>query len=199
MQYPEPIAKLIDSFMKLPGIGYKTATRLAFFTLDMEKDDVTEFAKALISAQRDLSFCSICGNITEDDPCDICQDPSRDQKAVLVVEDSKDVMSMERMKEYHGLYHVLHGVLSPMDGKGPEDINIAALLTRLQKNEAIKEVIIATNATPEGEATAMYISRLVKPSGIKVTRLAHGLSVGSDIEYADQMTLYKAVEGRTEM
>ncbi|MEE6712034.1 recombination mediator RecR [Pediococcus acidilactici] len=199
MQYPEPIAKLIDSFMKLPGIGYKTAARLAFFTLDMQKDDVTDFAKALISAQRDLRFCSICGNITEDDPCDICQDASRDQKTVLVVEDSKDVMSMEQMKEYHGLYHVLHGVLSPMDGKGPEDINIASLLTRLQKNEAIKEVIIATNATPEGEATAMYISRLIKPSGIKVTRLAHGLSVGSDIEYADQMTLYKAVEGRTEM
>ncbi|KAF0386788.1 recombination mediator RecR [Pediococcus acidilactici] len=199
MQYPEPIAKLIDSFMKLPGIGYKTATRLAFFTLDMQKDDVTDFAKALISAQRDLRFCSICGNITEDDPCDICQDASRDQKTVLVVEDSKDVMSMEQMKEYHGLYHVLHDVLSPMDGKGPEDINIASLLTRLQKNEAIKEVIIATNATPEGEATAMYISRLIKPSGIKVTRLAHGLSVGSDIEYADQMTLYKAVEGRTEM
>lgn len=199
MQYPEPIAKLIDSFMKLPGIGYKTATRLAFFTLDMEKDDVTDFAKALISAQRDLRFCSICGNITEEDPCEICQDPSRDQKTVLIVEDSKDVMSMEQMKEYHGLYHVLHGVLSPMDGRGPEDINIASLLTRLQKNEAIKEVIIATNATPEGEATAMYISRLVKPSGIKVTRLAHGLSVGSDIEYADQMTLYKAVEGRTEM
>lgn len=199
MQYPEPIAKLIDSFMKLPGIGYKTATRLAFFTLDMQKDDVTDFAKSLISAQRDLRFCSICGNITEDDPCDICQDASRDQKTVLVVEDSKDVMSMEQMKEYHGLYHVLHGVLSPMDGKGPEDINIASLLTRLQKNEAIKEVIIATNATPEGEATAMYISRLIKPSGIKVTRLAHGLSVGSDIEYADQMTLYKAVEGRTEM
>jgi recombination protein RecR len=199
MQYPEPIAKLIDSFMKLPGIGYKTATRLAFFTLDMEKDDVTDFAKSLISAQRDLGFCSICGNITEDDPCEICQDPSRDQKSVLVVEDSKDVMSMEQMKEYHGLYHVLHGVLSPMDGRGPEDINIASLLTRLQQNEAIKEVIVATNATPEGEATAMYISRLVKPSGIKVTRLAHGLSVGSDIEYADQMTLYKAVEGRTEM
>ncbi len=199
MQYPEPIAKLIDSFMKLPGIGYKPATRLAFFTLDMQKDDVTDFAKALISAQRDLRFCSICGNITEDDPCEICQDASRDQKTVLVVEDSKDVMSMEQMKEYHGLYHVLHGVLSPMDGKGPEDINISSLLTRLQKNEAIKEVIIATNATPEGEATAMYISRLIKPSGIKVTRLAHGLSVGSDIEYADQMTLYKAVEGRTEM
>ncbi|WP_353989330.1 recombination mediator RecR [Pediococcus argentinicus] len=199
MQYPEPIAKLIDSFMKLPGIGYKTATRLAFFTLDMQGDDVTDFAKSLIAAQRDLQFCSICGNITEDDPCEICSDPSRKQDTVLVVEDSKDVMSMEQMKEYHGLYHVLHGVLSPMEGKGPEDINITSLLTRLQKNEAIKELIIATNATPEGEATAMYIARLVKPSGVKVTRLAHGLAVGSDIEYADQMTLYKAVEGRTEM
>ncbi|GEP19110.1 recombination mediator RecR [Pediococcus argentinicus] len=199
MQYPEPIAKLIDSFMKLPGIGYKTATRLAFFTLDMQGDDVTDFAKSLIAAQRDLQFCSICGNITEDDPCEICSDPSRKQDIVLVVEDSKDVMSMEQMKEYHGLYHVLHGVLSPMEGKGPEDINITSLLTRLQKNEAIKELIIATNATPEGEATAMYIARLVKPSGVKVTRLAHGLAVGSDIEYADQMTLYKAVEGRTEM
>ncbi|AEV94800.1 recombination mediator RecR [Pediococcus claussenii] len=199
MQYPEPIAKLIDSFMKLPGIGYKTATRLAFFTLDMQGDDVTEFAKSLINVQRNLHFCSICGNITEEDPCEICSDPSRDQNTVLVVEDSKDVMSMEQMKEYHGLYHVLHGVLSPMEGKGPEDINITSLLKRLQDNEAIKEVIIATNATPEGEATAMYLARLVKPSGIKVTRLAHGLSVGSDIEYADQMTLYKAVEGRTEM
>lgn len=185
--------------MKLPGIGYKTATRLAFFTLDMQSDDVTDFAKSLIAAQRDLQFCSICGNITEDDPCEICSDPSRKQDTVLVVEDSKDVMSMEQMKEYHGLYHVLHGVLSPMEGKGPEDINITSLLTRLQKNEAIKELIIATNATPEGEATAMYIARLVKPSGVKVTRLAHGLAVGSDIEYADQMTLYKAVEGRTEM
>lgn len=129
----------------------------------------------------------------------ICKDKSRDQSTVLVVEEAKDVMAMEKIKEYNGLYHVLHGVLSPIDGKGPEDINIASLLKRLQQNEAIKEVIIATNATPEGEATAMYISRLVKPAGIKVTRLAHGLSVGSDIQYADEMTLFKAVEGRQEM
>lgn len=199
MQYPEPIAKLIDSYMKLPGIGGKTVTRLAFYTIDMNGDDVTEFAKSLIAAKRDLHFCSICGNITEDDPCVICKDKSRDQSTVLVVEEAKDVMAMEKIKEYNGLYHVLHGVLSPIDGKGPEDINIASLLKRLQQNEAIKEVIIATNATPEGEATAMYISRLVKPAGIKVTRLAHGLSVGSDIQYADEMTLFKAVEGRQEM
>ncbi|WP_137625238.1 recombination mediator RecR [Lactiplantibacillus pingfangensis] len=199
MQYPEPIAKLIDSYMKLPGIGGKTATRLAFYTIDMAGDDVTEFAKSLVAAKRDLHFCSICGNITEDDPCVICKDKSRDQSTVLVVEEAKDVMAMEKIKEYQGLYHVLHGVLSPVDGKGPEDINIASLLKRLQRNDAIKEVIIATNATPEGEATAMYISRLVKPAGIKVTRLAHGLSVGSDIQYADEMTLFKAVEGRQEM
>lgn len=199
MQYPEPISKLIDSYMKLPGIGSKTATRLAFYTIDMQEDDVTEFAQSLISAKRDLNYCSICGNITESDPCMICTDKSRDNSKVVVVEQPKDVMSLERMNEYHGLYHVLHGVLSPIEGKGPEDINIASLLRRLQKNEAIKEVIIATNATPEGEATAMYIARLVKPANIKVTRLAHGLAVGSDIEYADEMTLFKAIEGRQEI
>ncbi|ANZ64062.1 recombination protein RecR [Secundilactobacillus paracollinoides] len=199
MQYPEPIAQLIDSYMKLPGIGQKTATRLAFFTIDMNGDDVTRFAKSLISAKRDLHFCSICGNITESDPCDICQDKTRDQSQILVVEQAKDIMVMEKMKEYHGLYHVLNGVLSPIEGKGPEDLNISSLLKRLQTNEAVKEIIIATNANPEGEATAMYLSRLIKPAGIKVTRLAHGLSVGIDIEYADEMTLFKAVEGRTEM
>jgi recombination protein RecR len=198
MQYPEPIAKLIESYMKLPGIGSKTATRLAFFTIDMPADDVTDFAKALIAAKRDLHYCSVCGNITEDDPCDICQDRQRDQSTILVVEYPKDIMTLERMHEYQGLYHVLQGVLSPIDGKGPEDLNIASLLKRLQ-NEAVKEVIIATNATPEGEATATYLSRLIKPAGIKVTRLAHGLSVGSDIEYADEMTLLKAVEGRQEI
>ncbi|WP_461242943.1 recombination mediator RecR [Secundilactobacillus muriivasis] len=199
MQYPEPIAQLIDSYMKLPGIGQKTATRLAFYTIDMNNDDVTRFAKSLISAKRDLHFCSICGNLTEGDPCDICRDKTRDQSQILVVEQAKDIMIMEKMKEYHGLYHVLNGVLSPIEGKGPEDLNIASLLKRLQSNEAVKEIIVATNATPEGEATAMYLSRLIKPAGIKVTRLAHGLSVGTDIEYADEMTLFKAVEGRTEM
>ncbi|KRL04866.1 recombination mediator RecR [Liquorilactobacillus oeni] len=199
MQYPEPIAKLIDSYMKLPGIGEKSATRLAFFTIDMEEEDVKNFSQSLLAAKRDLRYCSVCGNITENDPCIICADKGRDQSKIIVVEQPKDVMSLERMREYHGLYHVLHGVLSPMEGKGPEDINIASLLRRLQHNSAVSEVIIATNATPEGEATAMYISRLIRPADIKVTRLAHGLAVGSDIEYADEMTLFKAIEGRQEI
>ncbi len=198
MQYPEPIARLMDSYMKLPGIGAKTAARLAFFSMEMPEEEVMNFANALISCKRDLTMCSVCGNITQEDPCEICQDASRDRTKLLVVEDSRDVMSLERMKEYKGLYHVLHGVLSPMEGTGPDDINVASLIQRLQ-DPTVEEVIIATNATAEGEATAMYLSRLIKPVGIKVTRLAHGLAVGSDIEYADEMTLFKAIEGRREL
>jgi len=198
MQYPEPIARLMDSYMKLPGIGAKTAARLAFFSMEMPEEEVMKFANALISCKRDLTMCSVCGNITQEDPCEICQDASRDRTKILVVEDSRDVMSLERMKEYKGLYHVLHGVLSPMEGTGPDDINVASLIQRLQ-DPTVEEVIIATNATAEGEATAMYLSRLIKPAGIKVTRLAHGLAVGSDIEYADEMTLFKAIEGRREL
>lgn len=199
MQYPEPIAKLIDSYTKLPGIGIKTATRLAFYTIDMPEEDVTSFAQSLISAKRDLQFCSVCGNLTETDPCVICSDDSRDQSQVLVVAEVKDLMAIENTGEYRGLYHVLHGVLSPLEGKGPDDINIETLVNRLQKDETIQEVIVATNANAEGEATAMYPSRLLKPAGIKVSRLATGLSVGSDIDYADQITLIKAVEGRTQL
>ena len=198
MHYPEPIARLMDSVMKLPGIGAKTAARLAFFCMDMREEDVLNFANSLISCKRDLRMCSVCGNVTQEDPCEICADTTRDRTKILVVEDARDVMSMERMKEYKGLYHVLHGVLSPMEGTGPDDINITSLITRLQDPE-IQEVIIATNATAEGEATAMYLSRLIKPAGIKVTRLAHGLAVGSDIEYADEMTLFRAIEGRREL
>lgn len=198
MEYPEPIARLMDSYMKLPGIGAKTAARLAFFSMEMPEEEVMNFANALISCKRDLTMCSVCGNITQEDPCEICQDASRDRTKILVVEDSRDVMSLERMKEYKGLYHVLHGVLSPMEGTGPDDINVASLIQRLQ-DPTVEEVIIATNATAEGEATAMYLSRLIKPAGIKVTRLAHGLAVGSDIEYADEMTLFKAIEGRREL
>ena len=198
MHYPEPIARLMDSFMKLPGIGAKTAARLAFFCMDMREEDVLNFANSLISCKRDLRMCSVCGNVTQEDPCEICADTTRGRTKILVVEDARDVMSMERMKEYKGLYHVLHGVLSPMEGTGPDDINITSLITRLQDPE-IQEVIIATNATAEGEATAMYLSRLIKPAGIKVTRLAHGLAVGSDIEYADEMTLLRAIEGRREL
>ncbi|EOT51442.1 MULTISPECIES: recombination mediator RecR [Enterococcus] len=198
MQYPEPIARLIASYMNLPGIGQKTATRLAFYTIDMKDETVNEFAKSLLSAKRDLHFCSVCGNITQEDPCEICADTTRDKSTILVVEEPKDVMALEKVREYHGLYHVLHGVLSPMEGTGPEDINLSSLIERLH-DDGINEVILATNATTEGEATAMYLSRLIKPAGIKVTRLAHGLSVGSDIEYADEVTLLKAVEGRREI
>lgn len=199
MQYPLPIARLIESYMRLPGIGEKTATRLAFYTLDMPENDVEDFSKSLIDVKKDLRQCSICGNITEEDPCEICRDPNRDRSTIMVVEQPKDVMAFEEMGEYHGLYHVLHGVLSPIDGIGPQEINIKSLITRLQKNDEVKEVIIALNSTPEGEATAMYIAKLIKPSGIKVSRLASGLAVGTDIEYANTITLKRAVQGRIDL
>ncbi|MET3576829.1 recombination mediator RecR [Bhargavaea ullalensis] len=198
MHYPEPISKLIDSFMKLPGIGPKTAARLAFYVLDMKEDTVMEFSRALVDAKRKLTYCSVCGHITDTDPCRICQDPSRDRSIICVVQEPKDVIAMEKMRDYTGLYHVLHGAISPMDGIGPEDINIPDLLKRLQ-DETVQEVILATNPTIEGEATSMYISRLIKPSGIRTTRIAHGLPVGGDLEYADEVTLSKAIEGRREL
>lgn len=198
MYYPEPISKLIDSFTKLPGIGPKTAVRLAFFVLNMKEDDVLDFSKALVSAKRELTHCSVCGHITDQDPCSICQDESRDSAVICVVQDPKDVIAMEKMKEFRGRYHVLHGAISPMDGIGPEDINVPTLLNRL-KDEEVEELILATNPNIEGEATAMYISRLVKPSGIKITRIAHGLPMGGDLEYADEVTLSKALEGRREL
>ncbi|WP_158738355.1 recombination mediator RecR [Alteribacillus sp. YIM 98480] len=198
MQYPTPISKLIEGFMKLPGIGPKTASRLAFYVLDMKEEDVLDFAKSLVNAKRDLTYCSVCHHITDIDPCRICEDQQRDQSVVCVVQDSKDVIAMEKMREYSGLYHVLHGAISPMDGVGPEDIKIPELIKRLQ-NDEIQEVIVATNPTIEGEATAMYISRLIKPTGIKVTRIAHGLPIGGDLEYADEVTLSKAIEGRREL
>lgn len=198
MYYPEPISKLIDSFTKLPGIGPKTAVRLAFFVLEMEDDDVVEFAKALVSAKRELTHCSICGHITDDDICSICKDPHRSDSIICVVEDPRDVIAMEKMREFNGKYHVLHGSISPMDGIGPEDINVPNLIKRL-KDEDVDEIILATNPNVEGEATAMYISRLVKPSGIRTTRIAHGLPVGGDLEYADEVTLAKSLEGRREL
>ncbi|MBR2541653.1 MAG: recombination protein RecR [Lactococcus sp.] len=196
--YPEPIAKLIESYAKLPGIGQKTATRLAFYTIGMSDDDVNQFAANLLSAKRDLHFCSICGNLTDADPCNICSDESRDRTTIFVVEESKDVLAMEKIREYNGLYHVLHGTISPMNGVSPDDINVKTLITRLMDSQ-VAEVIIATNATSDGETTAMYLARIIKPAGIKVTRLARGLAVGSDIEYADEVTLSKAVENRQEI
>ncbi|EPT39960.1 recombination mediator RecR [Streptococcus agalactiae] len=198
MLYPTPIAKLIDSFSKLPGIGTKTATRLAFYTIGMSDEDVNEFAKNLLAAKREITYCSVCGNLTDDDPCLICTDKTRDQSVILVVEDSKDVSAMEKIQEYNGLYHVLHGLISPMNGISPDDINLKSLITRLMDGQ-VTEVIVATNATADGEATSMYISRVLKPAGIKVTRLARGLAVGSDIEYADEVTLLRAIENRTEL
>lgn len=198
MQFPEPIAKLIDSFMKLPGIGPKTAVRLAFFAVEMKEEDVMDFARSLVDVKRKLVTCSVCQNISDRDPCPICDDASRDHSTICVVQDPKDVAALEKMRDYHGLYHVLHGVISPMDGIGPEDIRIAELIRRLE-DEQVKEIILATNPTVEGEATAMYISRLVKPIGVKTSRIAHGLPVGGDLEYADEVTLSKALEGRREL
>ncbi|RPF51175.1 recombination mediator RecR [Aquisalibacillus elongatus] len=198
MYYPEPISKLVDSFTKLPGIGPKTAVRLAFFVLNMKEDDVLDFAKNLANAKRELTHCSVCGHITDKDPCRICEDQERDGTVICVVQDPKDVIAMEKMKDYQGKYHVLHGAISPMDGIGPEDINVPSLIERL-KDEEVEELILATNPNVEGEATAMYISRLVKPSGIKISRIAHGLPVGGDLEYADEVTLSKALEGRRDL
>ncbi|MFD1957071.1 recombination mediator RecR [Paenibacillus thailandensis] len=198
MFYPEPIAKLIDSFTRLPGIGPKTAARLAFYVLRMKEDDVIDFAKALVSVKRNLHYCSVCCNITDVDPCHICQDKGRDTSVICVVQESKDLVAMERTKEYQGQYHVLQGAISPMEGVGPDEIRIAELLRRLS-DERVQELILATNPNIEGEATAMYISRLVKPFGIRVTRIAHGLPVGGDLEYADEVTLSKALEGRREL
>lgn len=197
-QYPRPLARLINEMSKLPGIGSKTAQRLAFHILSLEDKEAEQLAQAILSAKKELRYCSVCGNLTDTDPCAVCSDPSRNTDIICVVESPKDVMALERIREFNGLYHVLNGVISPMDGIGPEDINLMSLLKRLQSGD-VKELIIATNPNIEGEATAMYIARLIKPSGIKVTRIAHGIPVGGDLEYADEVTLLKAVEGRREL
>ncbi len=197
-QYARPLENLIKEFSKLPGIGGKSAQRLAFHVLGMEDSEAEILANAITSAKREMKYCPVCGNFTDREPCAVCADEKRDRSVICVVESPYDVAAMERIREYNGLYHVLHGAISPMDGIGPDDINLRSLLTRL-KDETVKEVILATNPTIEGEATAMYIARLVKPAGIKVSQLAHGIPVGMDLEYADEMTLYKAVEGRREL
>ncbi|PIE77317.1 MAG: recombination protein RecR [Clostridiales bacterium] len=188
-----PIARLIEEFAKLPGIGRKTAQRLAFHVLGRHESDVRRFAQVLVEGKTSVNYCSNCGNFTDVDPCRICSSTKRNPALICVVEEPKDVIVMERTQEYDGFYHVLHGAISPLDGIGPDDINIAALLKRL---EGVAEVILATNPTIEGEATAMYIARLIKPLGINVTRIAHGVPVGGDIEYADEVTLTRALEGR---
>ncbi len=196
--YAKPLNKLINELSRLPGIGGKTAQRLAFHILSMDEKSAMELANAISDAKKSMTYCSVCGNLTDTDPCAICSDDSRDKSMICVVESPKDVVAMEKIREYRGYYHVLHGAISPMDGIGPDDINLRSLIVRLQ-DEAVKELIIATNPNIEGEATAMYIARLIKPSGIKVTRIAHGIPVGGDLEYADEVTLLKAVEGRREL
>lgn len=193
--YAKPLTKLITELSKLPGIGHKTAQRLAFYILSLSEAEVHTLADSLTDAKANMKYCSICGNLTDVDPCSVCSDTSRTQETICVVESPKDVSAMERVREFRGLYHVLNGSISPMDGVGPEDINLKSLILRLQEKD-VKEVILATNPTIEGEATAMYIARLIKPAGIKVTRIAHGIPVGGDLEYTDEVTLSMAMEGR---
>ncbi len=197
-EFSPSIEKLIESFEKLPSIGNKTAIRLAFYMLNTSEEQANEFVKSIQDARKNLKFCSKCYNISDTDPCEICSNPKRDQSQICVVEDVKDVIAIEKIHEFKGVYHVLHGTISPMDGIGPDDIRIKELLARLMDGN-VKEVILATNPKVEGEATAMYISKLVKPMGVKVTRLAHGIPVGGDLEYTDEFTLGKALEGRTEL
>ena len=199
MSYYSPsIEKLIEAFEKLPSIGNKTAARLAFYILNASKEETDEFISAIQNAKQNLKYCSKCFNISDTDQCEISANPRRDNSVICVVEDVKDVVAMERTHEFKGLYHVLHGSISPMNGVGPDDIKIKELLSRLMTGE-VKEVILATNPRVEGEATAMYISKLIKPLGIKVTRIAHGVPVGGDLEYTDEVTLSKALEGRREL
>lgn len=196
--YALPIAKLIEEFSKLPGIGKRSAERLAFHVLKMSKENVERFSKTLVDAKEKIRFCPECQSLTDSVPCSICSDAKRDKSVICVVENPKDVIAMEKTKEFSGVYHVLHGVISPIDGIGPDDIKIKELLLRTKDNN-VKEIIMATNPSIEGEATAMYISNLFKNFGIKVTRIAHGLPVGGELEYADEITLTRALEGRHEI
>lgn len=196
--YSPSIEKLIENFEKLPSIGHKTAQRLAFYMLDISQEEAQEFTDAILNAKKNLKFCSKCFNISDTDPCNICADVKRDQSTICVVEDVRDVFAMERTHEFKGVYHILNGSISPMNGIGPDDIKIKELLSRLMNGD-VKELILATNPRVEGEATSMYISKLVKPMGIKVTRIARGIPVGGDLEYTDEITLMKALEGRSEM
>ena len=193
-----PLDRLIDKFERLPGIGRKTAQRLAFFVLNMSQEDAADFAKSILEAKEKIHYCRSCQNLTDEELCPICKSDKRDSTTICVVEDPRDVIALERTREFHALYHVLHGTISPMEGIGPDDLKIKELLSRIQAG-GVQEVIMATNPTVEGEATAMYISKLLKPLGVKVTRLAYGIPVGGDLEYADDVTLLRALEGRSEI
>ncbi len=196
--YGDSITRLIEEFSKLPGIGHKSAQRLAFHVINMPIERAESLSRAIIEARKNLKYCTVCQNITDSSPCKICSNPKRDEKMIMVVEDPRDMAAYEKTREYTGNYHVLHGSISPMNGITPNDLKIKELLERLKDNKC-EEVILATNPNVEGEATAMYISRLIKPLGIKVTRIAHGVPVGGDLEYVDEVTLFRAFEGRREM
>lgn len=193
-----PLTKLIEQFERLPGIGKKSAQRLAFHVLAMPRDKARQFADVILEAHDKIKRCAVCQSLTESELCPVCSDQERDHSTICVVESSQDVLAFERTREYHGLYHVLHGLISPMDGVGPDQLTIKELLTRLT-GDTVNEVIMATNPTVEGEATAMYVAKLLKPMGVKVTRLAYGIPVGGNLEYADEVTLYRALEGRSEI
>lgn len=197
-EYILPLEKLIEQFRRLPGIGKKTAVRLAFSVLDFTNEEAEAFANAVLGAKSEVKFCSVCQNISDGDICSVCKDEGRDRSVICVVEDAKAVMSLEKVKEFSGVYHVLHGVISPMAQIGPDKLRIRELMARLSDG-TVKEIIIATNPTVEGEATAMYLTKLIKPLGIKVSRLAYGIPVGGDLEYADEVTLMRALEGRRSM
>ena len=199
MSYYSPsIEKLIENFEKLPSIGHKTAIRLAFHMLDLDQERTDDFISSIVEAKKNLRYCSHCFNISDTDPCQICNSPKRDNSVICVVEDVRDVIAMERTHEFKGVYHVLHGSISPMNGIGPDDIKIKELLARLSDG-SVKEIILATNPRVEGEATAIYLSKIIKPLGIKVTRIAQGIPVGGDLEYTDEVTLSQALEGRREL
>lgn len=195
--YPEQIERLCDMFRRLDGIGRKTAMRLTLSVLDLPEEDVQAFSQALIAAKTEIGFCKCCQNISASELCSVCAAPGRDKSTICVVEDFRAAMALEKMNEYNGLYHVLHGVISPMKGIGPEKLKIRELISRL--DGAVTEVILATNPTPEGETTAMYLSRLIAPLGVRVSRIANGMPVGGDLEYADEITLRRAIEGRYSM
>ena len=198
MEYTKPLAKLIECFQKLPSIGPKTATRLALHVIKMPLSNVSEFADALMDDKTKITYCENCFNISCSSPCEICSDHTRNKKIICVVSETKDLMAIEKTNEYHGLYHVLQGLISPIDGIGVDDIRIKELLYRINQND-IEEVILALNPSVEGEATAMYLNKLLKPFNIKITRIAFGLPLGSELEYADEMTLARALEGRVEI
>ena len=196
-RYPKPLARLIEELVRLPGIGPKTAQRLALFLINQPPGEVESLAQAMVVAKRRIHYCSQCFHITEEDPCAICADPKRNHRFICVVEEPRDVLAMERTKSFDGVYHVLHGAISPLDGIGPNQLKVKELVARITPE--VEEVVLATDPNVEGEATAMYLARLLKPLGVKVTRMAHGMPVGSDLEYVDEVTLTKALEGRREL